>query len=80
MLFANKRLWQVNFFSILKIRDPGWTSRIIFPKAEKQFFGLKVRKFFDADLDPGSFRPGTRDGKIPGSEINIPGLQYCFFE
>jgi hypothetical protein len=34
--------------------DPGRTSRIIFPSAWKQFFGLKILKLFDADPDPGS--------------------------
>jgi hypothetical protein len=53
--------------------DPGCISRIIFLRAEKQFFGLL--KFFDAD--PGSrirnlFDPGS------GSGINIPDPQHCF--
>ena len=38
--------------------DPGWgknpdperPSQIIFPRAQKQFFGLKILKFFDADI------------------------------
>jgi hypothetical protein len=43
--------------------------RIIFPRAVKQFFGLKIPKFFDARFwDPGSFDPG--------SEINIPDLLH----
>jgi hypothetical protein len=33
--------------------DPGCLSRIIFPSAWKQFFGLKILEFFDADLDSG---------------------------
>ncbi len=55
--------------------DPGWTSRIIFPRAWKQFFGLKILKFVDAD--PEYFWPWIRDGKIrirdkhPGSETLI---------
>ncbi len=43
--------------------DPGWKSRIIFPRAWKQFFGLKILEFFDADPDPGS-------------GINIPDPQH----
>ncbi len=39
-------------------------SRIIFPRAWKQFFGLKVLQFFDAFPDPG--------WKNLGSGINIP--------
>jgi hypothetical protein len=60
--------------------NPGSTSRIIFSRAEKQFFGLKILNFFDADPDPGSgifltqdagsgiekFSSGIRD-KHPGS-------------
>jgi hypothetical protein len=44
--------------------DPGWKTRIIFLRAEKPFFLVKISKFFDAD--PGS---RTRDGKNldPGS-------------
>jgi hypothetical protein len=35
-------------------------------KSLKTIFGLKIRKFFDADPDPGSgiFLTGIRDGKI----------------
>jgi hypothetical protein len=33
--------------------DSGQTSQIIFPRAQKQFFGLTKLKFFDADPDPG---------------------------
>jgi hypothetical protein len=39
--------------------DPGWKTRIIFLRAEKPFFFVKILKFFDAD--PGS---SIRDGKI----------------
>jgi len=48
----------------------------------KQFFGLKIRKFFDADSDPGSgiFLIRDPDGKIrirdPVSGINIPDPQH----
>jgi hypothetical protein len=34
--------------------DKKSSSRIIFPGAYKQFFGLKILKFFNADADPGS--------------------------
>jgi hypothetical protein len=60
------------------IRDPGLTSRIIFPRAKKQFIGLKILEFFDADPDPRSFDPGSgiKDGKFR-SGINIPDSQHC---
>jgi hypothetical protein len=32
--------------------------------AYKQFYGLKILKFFDADPNPGSFGPWKRDGNI----------------
>ncbi len=61
------------------IRDPGWvkksrwTSRIIFPRAKKQFFGLKILQFFDAD--PESFWPWIRDpgwtSRICNKDINF---------
>jgi hypothetical protein len=55
--------------------DPGWVnhqdpdpgygsgmkSRIIFPKAWKQFFQLKMLNFLDADQDPGSGHPQIRN-------------------
>ncbi len=66
--------------------DPGWTSRIIFPRAYslslETIFWVKIYKFLDtvADPDPGSgnlFDPGSgiRDGKIlyPGSGGKHPG-------
>jgi hypothetical protein len=34
--------------------DPGYISQINFPKDLKQFLGLKILQFFDADQDPGS--------------------------
>jgi hypothetical protein len=44
-----------------------------FPRAFKQFFGLKIKilKFFDANPDPGSriFLTWIQDGKIQGSGI-----------
>ncbi len=58
--------------------DPGWKTRIIFLRAEKPFFWVKILKFFDADQgsnirdgkksDPGS---GIQDGNNldPGSRI-----------
>ncbi len=48
----------------IRIRDPGLTSRIMFPRALKHFFRLKILKFFDADLDSGSGIFLIRDGKI----------------
>jgi hypothetical protein len=46
----------------------------------KQFFGLKILKFFDADPDPGSgifliLDPGPGMEKF-GSGINIPDPQH----
>jgi hypothetical protein len=38
--------------------DPGWKAWIIFLRAEKPFFFVKILKFFD--MHPGS---RTRDGK-----------------
>ncbi len=59
--------------------DPGCTSRIIFRKAEKQFFGLKILKLFFADLDPGSGIFLTLDpGCISVPWINIPDPQHRF--
>ncbi len=51
--------------------DPGWTSQIIFPRAYKQFFGLKMLKFSDADSE--SFWLGIRDEKI---RIRDPDPQH----
>jgi hypothetical protein len=44
--------------------DPGLTIRIIFPRALKQFFGVKILNFYDAD-------PGWRKFGF-GIGINIP--------
>jgi hypothetical protein len=60
-------------------RDPGWTFLIIFVRAYKQFFGLKIPTFFYADLDPGSGNfftpdPGWKNSD-PGSGINNPDPQ-----
>jgi hypothetical protein len=46
--------------------DPGRTSQIFFPRAEKQLLGLKILIFSDADPDPGS------------GGINIPDPQHWF--
>jgi hypothetical protein len=53
-----------------KKSDPGpgsWMNINIpdhFSESLKQFFGLKVLKFFQADTDPESFKPWIRDGKV----------------
>jgi hypothetical protein len=46
----------------------GWKTRIIFIRAQKLFFGVKILKFFDAD-------PGSRilDGKKIGPRIQDLG-------
>jgi hypothetical protein len=60
--------------------DPGWRNRIIFPRAEKQFFWVKILKLFDADhpiRGPEKIRiqPGMENiwirirDKHPGSAI-----------
>ncbi len=45
--------------------DPGWTSRIIFPRAKKLFFGLKILillfRHGSGIRDPESFWPWNRD-------------------
>jgi hypothetical protein len=43
------------------------------------FLGLKIHKFFDEDLDPGSCQPlGPGSGMVKiGSGINIPDPQHC---
>ncbi len=46
-------------------RDPGWTTRIIFPRAWKQFIGVYKLKFFDAD-------PGSGIEKIRKTGKNAP--------
>ncbi len=49
-----------------------------FPRAQKQFFGLKILKFFNGNPDPGSgifftLNPGSAmKNSDPGSGINIP--------
>jgi hypothetical protein len=54
--------------------------------SQKQFFGLQILKFFDADPDPGSGIFLTLDpvsgmekkNSDPGSGINIPDPQPCW--
>ncbi len=50
--------------SRIRLRDPdqGWTTRIIFPKAKKPFFGLKILSFFYED-------PGWKKNSYPASEM-----------
>jgi hypothetical protein len=45
----------------------------------KQFFGLKILKFFDADPGSGIFLTLDLGWKNldPGSRINIPNLLHC---
>jgi hypothetical protein len=52
----------------------GWKTRIIFLRAEKPIFLVKILKFFNAH--PG---PRILDGKNsdPGSKTNIPDPQHC---
>ncbi len=63
------------------IRDLGWTTRIIFPRAYKPFLWVKILEFFDADPGSGMGTIRIRDGKKsdPGSGINIPDPQHFFF-
>jgi hypothetical protein len=59
--------------------DPGWTTRIIFPRAYKPFFWVKILKFFDADPGSGMEKIRIWDGK---SQIRDPGsatLSILFF-
>ncbi len=58
--------------------DPGWTTRIIFSKALKPFFWVKIHKFFDADPGSGMETARIRDPgwKKVGSGINIPDPQH----
>ena len=55
------------FHVVLRIRnpDPGWTTRIIVPRAKKLFFGLKYLNSFMWIRDPGwkKFGNEIRDGK-----------------
>jgi hypothetical protein len=59
--------------------DQGYGSGMNIPdhiSESKQFFGLKILIFFDADPDPGVRIFLTLD---PGSGINIPDPQHCNF-
>ncbi len=64
----------------VRILDPGWTTRILFPRACIPFFGLKYLNSYMRIRDPGwkRFGSGIRDGKRsdPGSG-NIPDPQHC---
>ncbi len=44
--------------------DPRWTSQIIFPRAQKPFFWVKILKFFDADPGSGMGKIRMRNGKM----------------
>ncbi len=65
---------------------PGWTTRILFPRAKNPFFGLKFLNSLMQIRDPGwkQFGSGILDEKSrirePGSGINIPDPQYCLWE
>jgi hypothetical protein len=52
----------------IKILDPGWTSRIIIPRALKQFFGFKCLNSLMRIRDPEFFYPGSGMEKF-GSRI-----------
>jgi hypothetical protein len=49
---------------------PGWTTRIIFPRALKPFFWVKILKFFDADPGSGMKKVGS----------GICNLQHCILQ
>ncbi len=53
--------------------DPGWTTRIMFPRAHKPFFWVKILKLFDADPGWKNSDPGWK--KVE-SAINIPDPQH----
>jgi hypothetical protein len=60
-----------------QVPDPGWTYRIIFPRAWKQFLGLQIPKLLDADPNPNpgsgiflTLDPGWKNSDT-GSGINI---------
>jgi hypothetical protein len=58
--------------SRIRIRDehPGSYFR-----EEKQFFGLKILQFFDANSGSGIFFESGMENSDPGSGINIPDPQ-----
>jgi hypothetical protein len=53
------------------VSGSGMNSRIIFPRAWKQFFGIKILKFFD-----GKIRIRDLGWKKFGSGMFIPDPQY----
>jgi hypothetical protein len=66
----------------IRIRDEHHGSYFRLPRAQKQFFGLKILKFFDADPDAGfgiflTMDPGYKYSDL-GSGINIPDPQHFF--
>ncbi len=77
-------IWDPGWVKIrIRDPDPGWTTQIIFPRAYKQFFGLKYLNFLMRRsgsgirnlFDPGS---GIRD-KHPGSTtLLFLYFLFCF--
>ena len=59
--------------------DPGWTIRIMFPRALKQFLGLKYLNSLNVDPGTGMETIRIQDGKNLnlGSGIKIPVPQHC---
>jgi hypothetical protein len=55
--------------TVLRIRESGsvlflpLNPRSFSREIRNSYFGLRILKFFDADPDPGSCKPGIRDGK-----------------
>jgi hypothetical protein len=60
----------------IQIQVPGWTTRIIFPSAYKQFYGLKIHKFYDKEPESGIFSPWIQNGKIRIWDKH-PDPQHC---
>jgi hypothetical protein len=58
--------------------DPGWITRIIFPRALKTIFWVKIPKLSDADPESRIEKIRIRDGKFSNPEfgINIPDPQH----
>ncbi len=82
-LLSVLQIWDpVHFWPLdpgyVKSQDPGWTTRIIFPKVWIPFFMVKILKFCDADTGSGMEKIQIRDGKNsdPGSEKNILDPQH----
>ncbi len=59
--------------------DPGSEMKIPdhLSKSLERVFWVKIHKFFDADPDPGSFRPWIRD---PGWKNSDRDPQHCFLQ